>query len=99
MKCLLSTCFLPLAVIFTLHTGTPVILEMPDTVTVHSTGINNSVVIDSLQLNESLNESVSSAVKGEIAQTGENNQVKINIGREEPKNKHQKTINKTQTNT
>ena len=98
MKRLLPTCLLPLAVTFTLHTGTPVILEKPDTITVHSTGINNRVVIDSLQLNESFNESVASAVKGEITQTGENNRVEINTGGEEPKNKHQITINKSQTN-
>ena len=98
MKRLLSTCFLPLAVTFTLHTGTPVIFEKPDTVTVHSTGLNNRVVIDSVQLKDSFNKPIISAVKGEITQTGENNRVEINTGGEEPKNKHQKTINKSQTN-
>jgi hypothetical protein len=98
MKCLLSTCFLPLAVIFSLHTGTPVIIEKPDTVTIHSTGTNNVVVIDSLQRNDCFNEPIGTAVKGEITQTGENNRVEINTGAEEPKNKHQITINKSQTN-
>jgi len=87
MKRLLPTCFLPLAVTFTLYTGAPVIFEKPDTVTVHSTGINNKVVIDSLQLTESINESILSPVKGEIIQTGENNRVEINTGGEAPNNK------------
>ncbi|MCA1759505.1 MAG: hypothetical protein LC658_07025 [Bacteroidales bacterium] len=98
MKRLLSTCFLPLAVTFTLHTGSPVNIEKPDTVTVHSTGINNRVVIDYIHVKESFNKNIGSAVKGEITQTGENNQVEINTGGEAPKFKHQKTINKSQTN-
>jgi hypothetical protein len=98
MNSLLPTCFLPLAVILSLHTGTLLNLKKPDTLTIHSTGIYNSVVIDSVRLNESLNESVVSAVKGEIIQTGKNNRVEIKTGGEEPKNKHQKTINKSQIN-
>jgi hypothetical protein len=98
MNSLLPTCFLPLAVILSLHTGTLLNLEKPDSLSIHSIGINNTVELDSLQLNESLNESVASAVKGEIIQTGENNRVEINTGGEEPKNKRQKTINKSQIN-
>jgi hypothetical protein len=93
MKRLLPTCFLPLAITFTLHTGTPVVFEKPDTVTVHSTGINNTVVIDSLQLNEFFSEVSSSGVNGEITQTGENNQVEIYTGGEAPNNKLQKPNN------
>jgi len=78
---------LPLTVTFTLHAGTPVISEKPDTVTVHSTGINNRVVIDSLQLKDSFNETILSPVKGEITQTGVNNRVEINTGGEAPNNK------------
>jgi hypothetical protein len=104
MKRLLPTCFLPLAVTFTLHAETPVILEKPDTITVHSMGKNNTVVIDSLQLNESFYEVTGSVVKGEITQTGENNSVEINTGGEAPNNKTQVTNNlqkaksKSQTN-
>jgi hypothetical protein len=97
-KRLFSTCFLPLAVTFTLHTGTPVVFEKPDTVTVHSTGINKRVVIDSPQLNESFDEPVLSPVKGEIIQTGENNRVEINTSGEVPNNKLQKTNNLQITN-
>ncbi|HDR50352.1 MAG TPA: hypothetical protein ENN90_01855 [Mariniphaga anaerophila] len=98
MKRLLPTCFLLLAVTFTQHAGTPVIFEKPDTVTVHSTGRYNRVIIDSIHLKDSLNEAILSPVKGKITQTGENNRVEINTGGETPKNKHQKTINKSQTN-
>lgn len=93
MKRLLPTCFLPLAVTFTLHAETPVILEKPDTITVHSMGENNTVVIDSLQLNESIYRVKGSPVKGEITQTGENNSVEINTGGEAPNNKTQITNN------
>ena len=98
MKRLLSTCFLPLAVTFTLHAGTPDIFEKPDTITVHSAGVNNRVVIDSVQLKDSFNEPIISAVKGEITQTGENNQVEINTGGEAPNKKLQKTNNHQKTN-
>lgn len=93
MKRLLPTCFLPLAVTFTLHTGTPVIIEKPDTLTVHSTGINNVVFIDSLQRNESFYEVKSSAIKGEVIQIGENNQVEINTGGEAQNNKLERSVN------
>jgi hypothetical protein len=93
MKSLLPTCFLPLAVTFTLHSGAPVIFEKPDTVIIHSTGRYNRVVIDSIQLNDSLTEYIMSPVKGEIIQTGENNRVEIKTGGEKPKNNTQKTNN------
>ena len=99
MKRLLPTCFLPLAVTFTLCAGTPVIFEKPDTVTVFSTGVNNRVVINSIQLKDSLNEAILSPVKGEIIQTGENNRVEINTGGEAPNiNKQISNNNKQITN-
>jgi hypothetical protein len=95
IKSFLPICFLPLAVTFTLYAGTPVIIEKPDTVTVHSTGKYNQVVIDSIYLKDSLNETILSPVKGEIIQTGENNSVEINTGGEAPNNKKQNS-NKSQ---
>ena len=56
-------------------------------------GENNTVVIDSLQLNESFYEVTGSVVKGEITQTGENNSVEINTWGEAPNNKTQITNN------
>lgn len=98
MKHLLPACFLPLVITLTLYAGTPVIFEKPDTGTVHSTGRYNRVVIDSIQLNDSLAEPILSRVKGEIIQTGENNRVEIKTGREAPNNKLQKTNNHQKTN-
>jgi len=98
MKRLLPTCFLPLAVTFTLHAGISDFSQKPDTVTVHSTGINNRVVIDSIHIAETFNEHIGSAVKGEITQSGENNKVEINTKVQAPNNKCEKTINKSQTN-
>lgn len=89
LKSLLPIWFLPLAVAFSFQTGTTVIFEKTDTITVYSRGINNEIVIDSVHLKDSLNELILSPVKGEITQVGQYNSVDINTGDKTPNNKRQ----------
>jgi hypothetical protein len=92
MKGLLPISFLPLMAVIALHTGNPVFYAKTDTVKtgivkVTSVGVNNRVVIDSLYLGTSLNDTLPTPVTGEITQTGENNQVEINTAGQNPNDK------------
>jgi hypothetical protein len=78
MKGLITVCFLPIVVTFALHTGNLPVFTQLDTVKVISVGVNNRVVIDSLYLGTSLNDTLPTSVEGEISQIGENNRVEIN---------------------
>jgi hypothetical protein len=99
MKGLITVCFLPIVVTFALHTGNLPVFTQPDTVKVISVGVNNRVVIDSICLGAFLNDTISSPVKGEITQTGENNQVEISTGNTTPKQiKQEVTIKQTGKN-
>lgn len=91
LKSLLPICFLPLTTIFCFQTNT---FEKTDTIKVYSTGINNNVIINSIQLKDSLNELILSPMKGEITQTGQSNSVNINTGDKIPNNKDSIISNK-----
>lgn len=78
LKWLLPLCFMSLAVAYSLETSTAVINERKDTITIYSIGTNNKINIDSIHLKDSINVHLSSPMKGEIIQVGQNNSVDIN---------------------
>lgn len=93
LKYLLPICFFPVVIAFCYQTDNTNIFEKTDTMKVHSTGINNKIVIDSINMKDSLNELVLPLMKGEINQAGQNNIVDINT-----RNKHQNNKDRTASN-
>lgn len=69
-------------------------VEKRDTISIYSKGVNNKIVVNSIELKESINELELSSVKGEITQQGQNNSVEINAEDEILDNKKQIKNNK-----
>lgn len=77
LKYLLPICWYPVVIAFCFETDNNKMSEKTDTMKVHTTGINNNIVIDSIHLKDSINNFVLPLMKGEINQTGHNNSVEI----------------------
>ena len=96
MKLLFVFILLP-TLLISLYTVNLPAFSGPDTVKVTTAGANNLVVIDSLRLYETANDTfLINSLQGEIIQTGQNNSVEINSGREIPIDKSQMTNDKPQ---
>jgi hypothetical protein len=71
-------CFFPLLFSFlVLSTGIPSLYNTSDSLKINSVGVNNSVVIDTLNSKILSNDSLSFPLKGKISQNGENNAIEI----------------------
>ena len=91
MKLLFVFILLP-TLLISLYTVNLPAFSDPDTVKVITAGTNNLVVIDSLRLHETANDTfLINSLQGEIIQTGQNNSVEINSGGEASSSKSQIT--------